>query len=494
MIKLLINLFFIIVFSFNGFSQKISEKDLIAKANSSFYLIEQNSVLCIKQNLSWLEIAKKNNYKKCIALCLNNIAGSFAEMEVHEKSLEYSIEAEKISREVSDDVNLVEALRNQAILHARIGSFSEGLKMLDEALTYAEKIKDTDKRNISIGNVHIMRGNVYYYDDTVSKDSCVKYDRKSLLYYNKIKNDSIRISLIDASYGNLGEDYLLLKKLDSAEINLMKGLKYAIESKAVYTETMTLHNLADLYKEKGDIDKSLRFHFTAMDKAIEYNQLRELRNIYSDMAELYEEKGDTENAKLYLLKYKSTNDSLINLEAKQMGGILNSMISKGEVHYKEGMKKSTKILSLTIILTTIIIIIAIILFTKFKKEKEKRIKNEEVFNERLNDFAKNGNDIDYVKKESYEEIITLSIENSPLFLEKFKALFPEFIEGILKIAPTLNKTDLHFCALLKLGFATKEIATYTNTSVRSVEAKKYRLRKKLNIPAEEVISSWMINF
>ncbi|MEF9478878.1 hypothetical protein OWR28_15180 [Chryseobacterium sp. 1B4] len=38
--------------------------------------------------------------------------------------------------------------------------------------------------------------------------------------------------------------------------------------------------------------------------------------------------------------------------------------------------------------------------------------------------------------------------------------------------------------MLKLHFTSKEIASYTLVQHRSVQQKKYRIRKKLNIPKE----------
>ena len=39
-----------------------------------------------------------------------------------------------------------------------------------------------------------------------------------------------------------------------------------------------------------------------------------------------------------------------------------------------------------------------------------------------------------------------------------------------------------FCALLRLNLSTKDIAQMTNLTIRGVEAARYRLRKKLDIP------------
>ncbi|WP_294296360.1 LuxR C-terminal-related transcriptional regulator [uncultured Chryseobacterium sp.] len=73
----------------------------------------------------------------------------------------------------------------------------------------------------------------------------------------------------------------------------------------------------------------------------------------------------------------------------------------------------------------------------------------------------------------------------------FESLFPEFSEKLLKINPELQQSEIEFCALLKLKLTTKEIAKYTFIETRTVQNKKYRLRKKLEIPHQVDIYHWI---
>ncbi len=55
---------------------------------------------------------------------------------------------------------------------------------------------------------------------------------------------------------------------------------------------------------------------------------------------------------------------------------------------------------------------------------------------------------------------------------------------MLAINSNLSKSDLTFCAMIWLGFSSKQIAQYTFVEHRSVQNKKNRLRKKLNISSD----------
>jgi hypothetical protein len=95
------------------------------------------------------------------------------------------------------------------------------------------------------------------------------------------------------------------------------------------------------------------------------------------------------------------------------------------------------------------------------------------------------------KLEELKEIVQLAVNNNPAFLVKFYDFDPDFSKKLLKIAPHLVASEIELCVLLRLNFETKEIARYTKTSVRAVEGKKYRIRKKIGIPSDKDINIWM---
>lgn len=57
--------------------------------------------------------------------------------------------------------------------------------------------------------------------------------------------------------------------------------------------------------------------------------------------------------------------------------------------------------------------------------------------------------------------------------------------------PKIRTSELTFCAYLYLGFTTKEIADYTFVTIRGVETRRNRLRKKYNIPSDMDFSVWI---
>lgn len=79
-----------------------------------------------------------------------------------------------------------------------------------------------------------------------------------------------------------------------------------------------------------------------------------------------------------------------------------------------------------------------------------------------------------------------------VFKEAFENTDKEFLKKIKSLHPSLTPSDLRLCAYLRLNLSSKEIAPLLNISVRSVEIKRYRLRKKLDLSHEEGLVEYIL--
>jgi DNA-binding CsgD family transcriptional regulator len=80
------------------------------------------------------------------------------------------------------------------------------------------------------------------------------------------------------------------------------------------------------------------------------------------------------------------------------------------------------------------------------------------------------------------------------FEEAFNNADKGFLQNIREKHPDLTPSDLRLCAYLRLNLSSKEIAPLLNISLRSVEVKRYRLRKKLKLSHEESLSDYILGF
>ena len=80
-----------------------------------------------------------------------------------------------------------------------------------------------------------------------------------------------------------------------------------------------------------------------------------------------------------------------------------------------------------------------------------------------------------------------------MFREAFDNADSEFFKKLKDLYPELSPNDLKLCAYLRLNLSSKEIAPLINISPRSVEIKRYRLRKKMNLASNENLTNYIIS-
>ncbi|RCW94014.1 helix-turn-helix and ligand-binding sensor domain-containing protein [Winogradskyella arenosi] len=93
------------------------------------------------------------------------------------------------------------------------------------------------------------------------------------------------------------------------------------------------------------------------------------------------------------------------------------------------------------------------------------------------------------------KLINKSINNTgdwQLFEEAFNNVDKDFMKKIKALHPSITASDLRLCAYLRLNLSSKEIAPLLNISHKSVEVKRYRLRKKLELDHDRSLSSYII--
>ena len=91
--------------------------------------------------------------------------------------------------------------------------------------------------------------------------------------------------------------------------------------------------------------------------------------------------------------------------------------------------------------------------------------------------------------------IDRNINNSDdwkFFEDAFNNADKDFLKKVKTTHPELTANDLRLCAYLRLNLSSKEIAPLLNISVRSVEVKRYRLRKKMNLPHEDGLADYIM--
>lgn len=117
-------------------------------------------------------------------------------------------------------------------------------------------------------------------------------------------------------------------------------------------------------------------------------------------------------------------------------------------------------------------------------------------NEFLNRIKKELTNVDDAKQlKRVIKIIDQNLNNNDdwnVFEEAFNNADKDFLKKIKNMHPSLTSNDLRLCAYLRLNLSSKEIAPLLNISPRSVEVKRYRLRKKMDLPHEASLTDYIL--
>lgn len=79
-----------------------------------------------------------------------------------------------------------------------------------------------------------------------------------------------------------------------------------------------------------------------------------------------------------------------------------------------------------------------------------------------------------------------------VFEESFNEAHENFFKKLKADYPELVPNDLKLCAYLRMNMSSKEIASLLNITTRGVEIRRYRLRKKLNLPHNKNLTEFLM--
>lgn len=129
------------------------------------------------------------------------------------------------------------------------------------------------------------------------------------------------------------------------------------------------------------------------------------------------------------------------------------------------------------------------------------IKKNEVLIEIKNELEKQKDDLGARYPARYLQRLTSLIDkniSNDNDWEIFEALFDQahenFFKRLKQSFPELTQSDLKLCAYLKLNLSSKEIAPLLNISIRGVEIRRYRLRKRLALSSDDNLVEYIMQF
>lgn len=125
------------------------------------------------------------------------------------------------------------------------------------------------------------------------------------------------------------------------------------------------------------------------------------------------------------------------------------------------------------------------------------IKKNELFQEiqlKMKDMQQHTKPNDFHQLSKWIETHISSDRDWQVFEQNFNQVHEQFFKRLLEQYPDLSKGDLKLAAYLRMNLSSKEISQLLNITYRSVELKRYRLRKKMDLKTDENLAEFMMSF
>ena len=389
-----------------------------------------------------------------------------------------------------------------------IGNINDAYKYLKKARDYYEKC------DYKYGDVEVLQAEAYAKFLDGDYIGCNTFLLKELKNYKNIKDDAYYYMF--ALY-MLSSNYIYLD-------DLKKAHKYYHEFKSLKNDTtITKYNyfsfegaiqtcFADIYLKDKDID-STSFYLESSSKLTKYMSEDALEDYYGLHADLNKYLGNIENSKIYIDSMVFLNNK-IHSKTIEASFDVNDSLDKAESELISQNRKKAFNRFLAVTIVVFLVLLSLLLYIHFKRQKNKLVNYNQETNTSLS-YLKTNNEqlavkvhgleayIKNLKKEvkqiSRTECINHQKEqikdlyknlhiNSSTLLDKSEShldimneLNVEFFKKIEEVHPELNKSEIIICYYLFMGFTNKEIAVFLNTTIRSVESRRYRISKKIHL-------------
>lgn len=416
-------------------------------------------------------------------------------------------------------------------IYTRQGKYSEAMSISREVITI---FKDRTDKSGTLGLAYSSVGSLHEMQK--QKDSAIWYFKLAL---NDFETSGNKAYLPNA-YIKIGERELEDNHADISLNYFNKGLSIAEVTQNKQAQVASLITLGKWHLKNGSgikahdyFQKANQIAVTLSDKTFELKTLQALISL-NETRKNYPEIAGLQNRLLFI------KDQLYSLEREKIAKNLEVQFEIAEkdkkmaliLKEKEVIKLSNYLLAICILILLIASVAGYFYFKNSKERDRQLLKVKETLVDSLNkqreleeiqfrnDLEHKENQLSGItlqmlqKNELLNEIKTAIDNKQPLSEQQlvkmvnqhfeqnnrwsdfdlyFESINKNFYTRLKQTHPEISANDLKICALIKLNMSIKEMASILNISPDSVKTARYRLRKKLQLAADENLTDFILS-
>lgn len=430
---------------------------------------------------------------------------TWMQQQKHVKAGEKFLEALQFSNDCSEDSIKAKANYTLGLYNAQINFKTKAIEYFNKTLAF-----DYTQNNKGFqATVINEKGAVLL--DTIPEEAL------------QLFNASIDLILTLEDTSNLIYPYnnltiLYLYYLDQKE----KAFQYLQRIRSFKSVPLQMHiaNLgltASSYYEINELDSALKYFKECLLLSESSNNVAYQTNCWYHIAQIQEVKGEFDKAYPSFRKYNALKDSIYRIDQqKQFLEVQNDHEKQIQKVENELLEQKNKVVIVGSLAGGIILLILFLNYRNKQKIRSEKIQSElalktrnlmsnEMFIAKKEQLIESlSTELEKLKANSEDEMATeiqqltskIKLESNTKedwdsFLSHFESVHPSFFEKINKAHDGLTPSDLKFCAYIKMNLTTKDLTRMLNVSDRTVQSKRYRLKKKLELPSEMDLTEYI---
>jgi len=465
-----------------------------------------------------------SNNKRTIGICLKQMGEICYSQGHYSQALEYHQQANRIFSQLNEKTLLADNYNDLGIIYYQNMDRKASRKQYDQSM----RLYQTLNNKIGLGETY---GNIgHLYEKQQRYDSAFYYQRKALTAYSTADHKGGMAKI----YENLGSIFEDLAQYDSARVYFDKSLVLYKTVNNQVSSIEVINNIGDILRKTGDYTAGLVYSRQALQMSVETKNEYQQASAYRDIAKSMNLLGKNDSAYHYM---ELSRKYLLNIYSDQNNRqmsflqiIYDTDKKNDEIARLENAHKLNVIISIAVVVVVLLLVLMGLLTISRQRlklrentaiaDKNKQInlaqqeqlelKSRELTTHTLqviqhNQFlesmrSKLDEMISDEKRDQKKQLqqlvrqISQNINHDQQwkdFTMVFEQLHQSFFDRLKSYCDDLTVNDRRLIALLKMNMSSKDMAAIFGISQDSLRVSRYRLRKKLNVPEGDNLSSFI---
>lgn len=268
-----------------------------------------------------LSLAKEQNEKLLICKISNRMGVLYQYMGNFERASECAFAALKIASELEDKYLLASINNNIGVIYSNLKDNKRALIYFGDSYRFSAQMNDSNAMAVDLNNI----GN--QYAELSMYDSAYIYLKSALLLYTEIQSPAG----IAYAYSSMADLFEKQKKYEQQKVLLLKviALQQKVNNADVYSD------LGNCYLHLGALDSAQHYLLLGLEGAEKNGLSENTIQTYLGLFDLYEKKKEYQTALEYYRKSVTLRDSIIGADTK-------SKIENSRIIYEEDQKEKIR--------------------------------------------------------------------------------------------------------------------------------------------------------